>query len=93
MLAMLLLAQMTAWQRAAYLLGVAPTCCGDDPDDRVRAPIRHRPASMHGMLATVRFSQVTFFIVIWVGLLTACFRWATVSPRAARSSRLRAQWR
>ena len=40
-------------------------------------------ASMHGMLATVALQQsITFFIVIWIGCLCACFLLGDIRTRS-----------
>src|SRR6185312_3145954 len=40
-------------------------------------------SSMHGMLATVALQQgITFFIVIWIGVLTACFLLGDIRTRS-----------
>jgi putative nucleotidyltransferase with HDIG domain len=76
MLAMLLLAQMTGLGNGPlYLLGVAPTLL---VGMILTIAYEHRfaigLASMQGMLATVALQQgVTFFIIIWIGVLTAAF--------------------
>lgn len=85
MLAMLLLAQMTGLGSGPlYLLGIAPTLL---VAMILTIAYEHRfaigVASMHGMMATVALQQgVTFFIVIWVGVLTACFLLGDVRSRS-----------
>ena len=76
LLSMLLLAQLTGLGSAPlYLLGVAPTLLVAmiltiAYEQRFAVGI----ASLHGMLATVALQQgITFFIVIWIGVLCACF--------------------
>ena len=85
LLSMLLLAQMTGLGSGPlYLLGVAPTLLVGliltiAYEQRFAVGI----ASMHGMLATVALQQgVTFFIVIWVGVLTACFLLGDIRTRS-----------
>ncbi|HEY8747226.1 MAG TPA: HDIG domain-containing metalloprotein, partial [Tepidisphaeraceae bacterium] len=85
MLAMLLLAQMTGLGSGPlYLLGVAPTLL---VAMILTIAYEHRfaigLASMHGMLATVALQQgVTFFIIIWVGVLTAAFLLGDIRSRS-----------
>jgi putative nucleotidyltransferase with HDIG domain len=85
MLAMLLLAQMTGLASGPlYLLGIAPTLL---VAVILTIAYEHRFAiglsSMHGMLATVALQQsVTFFIVIWVGVLTASFLLGDIRTRS-----------
>jgi len=85
LLSMLLLAQMTGLGNGPlYLLGVAPTLLVAmiltiAYDQRFAVGV----ASVHGMLATVALQQeVTFFIVIWVGVLAACFFLADIRSRS-----------
>jgi len=85
LLAMLLLAQLTGLGSGPlYLLGVAPTLLVAmiltiAYEQRFAIGI----ASMHGMLATVALQQgITFFIVIWVGLLCACFLLGDIRTRS-----------
>jgi putative nucleotidyltransferase with HDIG domain len=85
LLSMLLLAQLTGLgNEPLYLLGVAPTLVV-----AMILTIAYEPrfafgmASMHGMLATVALQQgVTFFIVIWVGCLCACFLLGDIRTRS-----------
>jgi putative nucleotidyltransferase with HDIG domain len=85
MLAMLLLAQMTGLGSGPlYLLGVAPTLL---VAMILTIAYEHRfaigLASMHGMLATVALQQgVMFFIIIWVGVLTASFLLGDIRSRS-----------
>jgi putative nucleotidyltransferase with HDIG domain len=85
MLAMLLLAQLTGLGSGPlYLLGVAPTLL---VAMILTIAYEHRfaigIASMHGMLATVALQQgVMFFIVIWVGVLTAAFLLGDIRTRS-----------
>ena len=76
LLSMLLLAQLTGLGNGPlYLLGVAPTLLVAmiltiAYEQRFAVGL----ASMHGVLATVALQQgVMFFVVIWVGVLAACF--------------------
>ena len=76
LLAMLLLNQIAAIGNGPlYLFGTAPTLLvamilAIGYDQRTAIGI----AGLHGLLATVALDQgVTFFIVIWVGVMTACF--------------------
>ena len=76
LLSMLLLAQLAGIGNGPiYLLGVAPTILVAmiltiAYDQRFAIGI----ASMHGLLVTVALSQgVTFFVILWVGVLTASF--------------------
>ena len=85
LLSMLLLAQLTGLgNEPLYLFGVAPTLIV-----AMILTIAYEPrfafgmASMHGMLATVALQQgVTFFIVIWVGCLCACFMLGDIRTRS-----------
>ena len=85
LLAMLLLAQLTGLGSGPlYLLGVAPTLL---VAMILTIAYEHRFAigvsSMHGLLATVALQQgVTFFIVIWVGVLTAAFLLGDIRTRS-----------
>ena len=85
MLSMLLLAQLTGLGAGPlYLLGVAPTLLVAmiltiAYEQRFAVGV----ASMHGMLATVALQQsVTFFIVIWIGCLCACFLLGDIRTRS-----------
>jgi putative nucleotidyltransferase with HDIG domain len=85
LLSMLLLAQMTGLGNGPlYLLGVAPTLLVAmiltiAYEQRFAVGI----ASMHGMLATVALQQsITFFIVIWIGCLCACFLLGDIRTRS-----------
>ena len=85
LLTMLLLAQMTGLGTGPlYLLGVAPTLLVAmiltiAYDQRFAMGI----SCLHGMLAAVALQQgVTFFIVIWVGVLTACFLLTDIRTRS-----------
>jgi putative nucleotidyltransferase with HDIG domain len=85
LLAMLLLTQMTGLGNGPlYLLGIAPTVLvamilAIAYEQRFAVGI----ASMHGMLGTVALQQgVTFFMVIWVGVLTACFFLSDIRTRS-----------
>jgi hypothetical protein len=76
LLSMLLLNQIAAIGNVPlYLFGTAPTLLvamiiAIGYDQRTAIGI----AGLHGLLATVALDQsVTFFIVIWVGVMTACF--------------------
>ena len=76
LLSMLLVAQVAAVGTGPlYLFGVAPTLLvamilAIAYDQRFAIGV----ASIHGLLATVALDQgVSFFIILWVGLLTACF--------------------
>jgi cyclic-di-AMP phosphodiesterase PgpH len=85
MLAMLLLVQMTGLGNGPlYLLGIAPTLL---VAMILTIAYEHRfaigLASMHGMLATVALQQgVTFFIIIWIGVLTAAFLMGDIRSRS-----------
>lgn len=85
LLSMLLLAQLTGLGNGPlYLLGVAPTLLVAmiltiAYEQRFAVGI----ASMHGMLATVALQQgITFFIVIWIGCLCACFLLGDIRTRS-----------
>lgn len=86
LLSMLLLAQLTGLAEGGplYLLGVAPTLLVAmiltiAYEQRFAVGI----ASMHGMLATVALQQgITFFIVIWIGCLCACFLLGDIRTRS-----------
>ena len=85
LISMLLLAQLTGLGNGPlYLLGVAPTLLVAviltiAYDQRFAIGV----ASVHGILATVALQQgVTFFIVIWVGVLAACFLLGEVRSRS-----------
>ena len=85
LLTMLLLAQMTGLGSGPlYLLGVAPTLLVAmiltiAYEQRFAVGI----ACMHGMLACVALQQgITFFLVIWVGVLTACFFLGDIRTRS-----------
>jgi len=85
LLSMLLLAQLTGLGSGPlYLLGVAPTLLVAmiltiAYEQRFAVGI----ASMHGMLATVALQQgITFFIVIWIGCLCACFLLGDIRTRS-----------
>ena len=85
MLSTLLLAQMTGLASGPlYLLGIAPTLL---VAVILTIAYEHRFAiglsSMHGMLATVALQQgITFFIVIWIGVLTASFLLGDIRTRS-----------
>lgn len=86
LISMLLLAQLTGLGEYGplYLLGVAPTLLVAmiltiAYEQRFAVGI----ASMHGMLATVALQQgITFFIVIWIGCLCACFLLGDIRTRS-----------
>lgn len=85
LLSMLLLAQLTGLGSGPlYLLGVAPTLLVAmiltiAYEQRFAVGI----ACMHGMLATVALQQgITFFIVIWIGCLCACFLLGDIRTRS-----------
>jgi putative nucleotidyltransferase with HDIG domain len=86
LLSMLLLAQLTGLGEYGplYLLGVAPTLLVAmiltiAYEQRFALGI----ASVHGMLATVALQQgITFFIVIWIGCLCACFLLGDIRTRS-----------
>jgi putative nucleotidyltransferase with HDIG domain len=85
MLSMLLLAQLTGLGNGPlYLLGVAPTLLVAmiltiAYEQRFAVGV----ACMHGMLATVALQQtITFFIVIWIGCLCACFLLGDIRTRS-----------
>src|SRR5665213_1254202 len=76
MLSMLLLNQIAAIGNGPlYLFGTAPTllvamilCIGYDQRTSIAI------SAFHGLLATVALNQgVAFFVVIWTGVMTACF--------------------
>ncbi|CAA9441666.1 MAG: Membrane protein containing HD superfamily hydrolase domain, YQFF ortholog [uncultured Phycisphaerae bacterium] len=76
LLSMLLVAQLAGIGNGPiYLFGVAPTILTAmiltiSYDQRFAIGI----SSMHGLLVTVALGQgVSFFIVLWVGVLTSCF--------------------
>lgn len=76
LLAMLLLNQIAAVHNGPlYLFGTAPTLLvamilAIAYDQRTAIGI----GGLHGLLATLAFDQgITFFVVIWVGVMTACF--------------------
>ncbi|HEY2585591.1 MAG TPA: HDIG domain-containing protein [Tepidisphaeraceae bacterium] len=85
LLSMLLLAQLTGLGSGpVFLLGVAPTLLVAmiltiAYEQRFAIGI----ASMHGLMATVALQQgVTFFIVIWIGCLCACFLLGDIRTRS-----------
>jgi putative nucleotidyltransferase with HDIG domain len=85
MLSMLLLNQIAAiGSGPLYLFGVAPTLLVAmiltiAYDQRTAMTI----ATMHALLATVALNQgVTFFVVIWVGVLTICFMLNDIRTRS-----------
>jgi putative nucleotidyltransferase with HDIG domain len=85
LLSTLLLAQLTGLGNGPlYLLGVAPTLLVAmiltiAYEQRFAVGI----ACMHGMMATVALQQsITFFIVIWIGCLCACFLLGDIRTRS-----------
>jgi putative nucleotidyltransferase with HDIG domain len=85
LLSMLLVAQIAGIGNGPiYLFGVAPTILAAmiltiGYDQRFALGI----ASMHGILVTVALDQgVSFFIVLWVGVLTSCFLLDEVRTRS-----------
>jgi len=76
LLSMLLLAQLAGIGNGPiYLLGIAPTLLvGMILTIAYEQRFAIGVASMHGILVTVALSQgVTFFVILWVGVLTASF--------------------
>jgi putative nucleotidyltransferase with HDIG domain len=76
LLSMLLLAQLAGIGNGPiYLLGIAPTLLvGMILTIAYEQRFAIGIASMHGILVTVALSQgVTFFVILWVGVLTASF--------------------
>jgi hypothetical protein len=85
LLSMLLLAQLTGLGSGPlYLLGVAPTLLvAMILTIAYEARFAVGIACMHGMLATVALQQpVMFFVVIWIGILCACFLLGEVRSRS-----------
>lgn len=85
LLSTLLLAQLAGLGSGPlFLLGVAPTLLVAmiltiAYEQRFAVGL----ASMHGMMATVALQQgITFFIVIWIGVLTACFLLGDIRSRS-----------
>ncbi len=76
LLSMLLLAQLAGIGNGPiYLLGIAPTLLvGMILTIAYERRFAIGVASMHGILVTVALSQaVTFFVILWVGVMTASF--------------------
>jgi putative nucleotidyltransferase with HDIG domain len=85
LLSMLLVAQIAGIGNGPiYLFGIAPTILAAmiltiGYDQRFAMGI----ASMHGILVTVALSQgISFFIVLWAGILTSCFLLDEVRTRS-----------